>query len=188
NAGQVWIVIADDQFYRLNLVVRRSTNGGATWQQSQITNHTATNRVAIAPSLAWSHDGSLNAVWLDSQRSTTPYRVHFSRSNDNGETWSEAVPLQDDVELGMSFGEDARQWPSVTVGADGTIHAVWADDRNEPNDNINSRNYDVYLSSSSDDGLTWSSEVRVNDLDKVNDQAIPSVAAGSAGVVVVWRD
>ncbi len=78
--------------------------------------------------------------------------------------------------------------PSLAVGSDGSLYAVWADERQGPGSGIDNHNYAVYLDRSADGGLTWGADARVNDMAEVNEQAYASVAVGPEGVLVVRRD
>ncbi len=189
RAGEVWIVIDDDQSWKMNLVLRRSTDGGATWGETQITSNTKTGEIAVLGSLARAPDGTLHVVYVGSpSRGNAPFRVFHSRSTDDGVTWSSPVAVQDDVPLGTVYNTDYRQPPSLAIGADGTLHAVWADDREGPGTHTDTRNHGVYLSRSTDGGATWGADVRVSDMPEVTFQAYPAIAVGPMGALVTWVD
>lgn len=189
RAGEVWIVIDDDQSWKMNLVLRRSTDGGATWGETQITSNTKTGEIALLSSLARAPDGTLHVIWAGSPaRGNAPFRVFHARSTDGGVTWSSPVAVQDDVPLGTVYNTDYRQPPSLAVGADGTLHAVWADDREGPGNHSDTRNHGIYLSRSTDGGATWSADVRVSDMPEVLFQAYPAIAVGPMGALVTWVD
>ena len=80
--------------------------------------------------------------------------VMFSRSTDQGATWSSPVRVNDDS------GTDAHQWfGTMSVAPDGRIDVIWLDTRNDPG------GYDsaLYYSSSNDAGITWSENEKLTE-------------------------
>lgn len=187
DAGEVWIAIGDDQFYKQNIVVVRSSDGGETWSENQITSHGSMWQ-ATTPNIVRAADGTIHVVWQEGPHAKGPYRMFHARSTTGGASWSTPVQVSDDVVVGVGSNIDYAQSPSLAIGDDGTLYTVWSDDRSGPAPQPANRNYDVYMATSSDNGETWSSDVRVNDKPEVFAQDWASVAVGSAGAVVVWRD
>jgi len=77
-----------------------------------------------------------------------PLDVHFIRSEDDGQTWTAPIRVNDDP-----LDNGAWQWfGTMSVGQSGRIDAIWADTRDDPD------GYDsvVYYSYSLDAGDTWS--------------------------------
>lgn len=95
-------------------------------------------------------------------------RVFVSRSTDFGRTWTHHLVW--DGGVGTSYD---HKFTWVAVDQDGNVHTVFSDDRN------------VYLSSSTNQGTVWSIPVRVNRGSDSNIAIYPSIAAGSAGRVVI---
>jgi hypothetical protein len=93
--------------------------------------------------------------------SSDPLDVYFSRSEDNGQNWSEPMRVNDDppYSSGDSATHDRFQWfGTMSVSPDGSrIDAIWNDTRNG-SDIYHSR---VYYSYSLDDGDTWSENVAI---------------------------
>lgn len=115
--------------------------------------------------------GLLGQVWVDVDRSSSPLRgavyvlssvdpriknriddpqdVHFVRSLDGGATWSDPIRVNDDP-----LGNNAWQWfGTMAVAPNGRIDVVWNDTRDSGVPTISR----LYYSSSSDGGVTWSS-------------------------------
>ena len=109
------------------------------------------------PSIGASPSGSdLYVVYASDPAGTDAADVFFRRSTNGGSTWSPPLRLNDDVET------NAHQFfPWVAVGPDGVIHVVWYDTRgvggSATNEEIN-----VFYTSSSDGGDTWSANERVS--------------------------
>ncbi|MBW7991192.1 MAG: hypothetical protein FVQ84_14410 [Planctomycetes bacterium] len=75
--------------------------------------------------------------------------------------------------------------PAIALDSNDKLHVVWQDNRQA--DDNNQGDWDIYLSTSID-GTTWSTEIRVNDPNE-NDQVNPAIALDSNdNQYVVWQD
>ena len=93
--------------------------------------------------------------------------LRVARSADAGVTWTNAV-----VDNTTAHG---RLFDPIKVGDDGTVYAVW------------SNGQDIWMSHSSDGGVTWAQKVRVSDNTTYKTNLMPWLEAGSGGrVCVVW--
>jgi hypothetical protein len=82
-----------------------------------------------------------------------PYdaNIFYTRSADNGLTWS--VPMQLNTDQSLQ-----RQWnPSVSVNAHGTVFITWYDERKSPG------NLECYGRASLDNGVSWGQDAPVSD-------------------------
>lgn len=121
------------------------------------------------PGLGPNPEGLLGQVWLDVDRShgprhgtlymvcsvdppgPDPQDVHFSRSEDNGETWSEPVAVHAD-------DTGAWQWfATMSVAPDGRLDVVWVQSLEGEESNVG----ELRFSQSFDGGATWSEAVAV---------------------------
>lgn len=144
-----------------------STDSGASWATAVV--HQRPEQEGSdwlsGPSPATDPDsGALYLVWEET--ADGPPRIAFIRSEDGGQTWSDPLVVND--------AEPQRTWtfneffPSVSVAPSGRLDVAWYDWRNdvafdpgaEDPDNVLQ---DVYLSSSTDGGRTWSPDVRITD-------------------------
>jgi hypothetical protein len=175
----------------------KSTDKGKTWTVTQISPFTANNTNGYnALHLVWTPaggpDGSLHFVYEGSDRPKVANftQVLYRRSSDGGKTWSDAKVLNDTDPAKMTYSGD----PNISVAPNGRIDATWWDTRNDPGIAAN----DVYYSSSSDAGITWSANVRVTD--RLIDRKIgvyannydvagpPGLASTDAYAIFGWDD
>ncbi|MFC1594114.1 hypothetical protein ACFL38_02180 [Candidatus Omnitrophota bacterium] len=128
-----------------------------------------------SPSLALDASGNIYVAWSDNRNGN--YDIYFSKSTDGGLTFEPDVRV-DDTETSSS----SQSGPSLAVDYNGHIYIAWQDDRNG--------NLDIYCSRSSDEGVTFEADVRVDDTGtSTSEQQRPSLAVDAAGnVYVVWVD
>jgi hypothetical protein len=101
--------------------------------------------LAVDPSTG-PNAGNLYALASVNPPGTDPLDVHFSRSTDNGFTWSTPVRINNDV-------GDAWQWfGTMSVAPNGRIDVIWNDTRNT---GAVSRS-ELYYAASTDGGVSWS--------------------------------
>lgn len=188
NNGNAWSVTADDQFNRVNHVVRFTTNLGTSWEtKTQINNmpsgHTNTNQ-----QVRW-FNNKLYAVWTHS--TTYADSVMFSTSTNGGNDWSHKRVSDTDTLL-PAGGTVIPIHPALTVADNGNIYVVWADSRERHHSILDSGKLNIYLSRSTNGGATWSSSIKVNDVSNYTRtyNAYPCVVVRSNGavdsVVISW--
>jgi hypothetical protein len=175
----------------------KSTDKGKTWTVTQISpfspnNTNGYNALHLVWSPAGGADGSLHFVYEGSDRPTVANftQVLYRRSSDGGKTWSDGKVLNDTDPAKMTYSGD----PNISVAPNGRIDATWWDTRNDPGIAAN----DVYYSSSSDAGMTWSGNVRITD--RLIDRKIgvyannydvagpPGLASTNAYAIFGWDD
>ncbi|HSN56815.1 MAG TPA: sialidase family protein [Candidatus Sulfomarinibacteraceae bacterium] len=102
--------------------------------------------------------GSVYAAWTDSTAPTgsTPSanhaRIQVAYSRDGGATWATSTPHET---ADATTVDRWHQW--LAVGADGTVHVVFYDTRNDPS----RTSVDLFWSHSSDGAVTWSTPTRL---------------------------
>ena len=95
--------------------------------------------------------GSYVAVWADTFGSSAVTEdIYFSRSDDNGFTWSPMLR----IDTGSLLNTTDSELPKVVFTADGTIIVVWEDDR-DPVAAGTPDPTDILYNRSTDGGLTW---------------------------------
>ncbi|MFN2388167.1 MAG: cell wall-binding repeat-containing protein [Actinomycetota bacterium] len=176
------------------LVVSASADGGRTFADPVVAVPSAqrpsAGRLEVGP------EGELYVFYLDRSRTDPvfafgPPRVAMAASRDEGATWTTSV-----VDAGAPRGLFSTQIPVGAVDpSTGDISVVWADIRNglypgTGEGNILVRDWDVFASTSTDGGETWSPAARVNDnpVGDVTIQYRPWIAAGDGVVQVAWYD
>ncbi|MEM9836321.1 MAG: T9SS type A sorting domain-containing protein [Bacteroidota bacterium] len=84
-----------------------------------------------------------------------PCDVIFVRSEDQGQSWSEPITVNDDN------SHDHWQWMAVmSVAPNGRIDAAWLDTRDDPNNGYWSS---LYYAFSEDAGVSWSANQRISE-------------------------
>lgn len=83
-----------------------------------------------------------------------PADIMFSRSEDGGENWSEAIKINDD-----SSTSNWQWFGTLSVAPNGRINAAWLDNRDFPQTFLSS----LYYSQSLDGGLTWSANQKLSE-------------------------
>jgi hypothetical protein len=150
----------------------RSTNGGVGWTLAQVTPPVQCPGLSVGGYWAGMYDAPTAAYWMEMgwgqagvgpggvvhyaySASTTspPYdaNIFYTRSTDNGLTWSTPIQLNTDQSL-------QRQWnPSVSVNSKGTVFVSWYDERKSPGD------LEYYGRASLDNGVTWGADAPISD-------------------------
>ncbi len=138
------------------------------------------------PSIAIDSMGWIHVVWVESYTDWT-YEVHYSRSEDNGKTWT-GYDGAGDTLITERTGEDSFwiEQPRIAVtDIPLTLHVVW----NEVSPVGEAT--EAWYAKSSDQGDLWSLPVQVSGLSAVGEPNVlsPDIATGGPGnsvVHVVW--
>ena len=165
----IWFVWESDRTVNFDIWYKYSSDGGATWSaNTQLTTDTANDH---SPSIIQTSDGRIWVVFY-SWRTGIP-DLHYMTSSDGGANWSTATPLTTDPEFDMS--------PSIVQLSDETIFVVWQSDRIkvwDPDAGWIGQD-DIYYKTSSDDGATWSDDIRLTT--DLKDDCQPSVTQTADG-------
>lgn len=129
-----------------------------------------------SPSIGAGTDGVAYLAFAGWSGSTTGDDIYFTKSSDGGRTWSMPIRVNDD-------GSAAPQAePSLALDPANNVYIAWTDAR--------SGNNDVYFSKSVNGGISFSANLRVNDI-VTNSQSEPDLAVDPVNphlVHVVWTD
>lgn len=119
--------------------------------------------------------GNVYVAWQD--RRSRNYDIYFTKSADGGYSFGPNVRVND-------VWPGNQTTPAIAVDANGDIYLVWCDTRN------GRRNPDLYFAKSTDGGVSFGPNVRVDDTGSFHSsQLFPSIAVDSIGnIYVVWYD
>ena len=177
------------RFGNAEIMEARSTDGGSSWS--------APVQVSAGP---WSSDndgaqplvlpdGTLIIIFLHANPANTE-TVMLARSTDGGTTFQGNVPLFDIQPAPYTLpGEHWRLVTYESLAYDpvrGWLTLVWSDYGQSDTNGV-----DIYTSRSTDQGVSWSDRMRLNDDPPgiVRDQWFPMVAAAPDGrLTAMWLD
>ncbi len=168
----------------------RSVDNGANWSLVAPLNTNAATDTGddSEPRVATDEQGNWVAVWTsdDDLGDTigTDYDIFMARSKDNGATWSDPAPLNNDA--ATDSGGDG----SVSLAVDrlGDWVAIW-ESSNPPTGTVDDE-WDVRVARSIDAGGHWSNPVPLNSnaaADSGNDYYSRIVTDGRGSWIAVWE-
>jgi len=145
----------------VNLVISKSTDGGATWTDTVVDVSRAPETCPADYSCGWAYlgaqivmagdeAGNVYALSNANRVDFGPARTYYYKSTDDGATWSTPVDVST-ADSGVS-----HNFPAIAATGNGDVRISWMDDR------VNGW-WNTYYRSSSDGGSTWSPEVDVSD-------------------------
>jgi len=153
------------------IVIQRSTNHGATFNDGAgigFNNPKNQDKEWIGVDMTNSpYSGNVYVTWTEfdsygSGSSSDSSRIRFSRSTDQGLTWSPAVTISD--VSGDCYDSDNTDEGAVpTVGPNGEIYVSWAGPLG------------LVFDKSTDGGITWGTDKFVSDIPGGWDFAIPGI-------------
>jgi hypothetical protein len=139
------------------LFVAKSTDHGKTWTSTQVAPFD--RGAGTLGRLAWTKEGGADGtLHLVLQVAENPDvngsgAIYYTQSTDGGKTWSQRKRISDGDPTVSSL------IPNISVAPNGRIDVDWWDTRDDPG----VRGNDVYYSYSTDNGKTWSKNIRITD-------------------------
>jgi len=183
-----WVAYYSDSYTDCDIFFASSGDGGQTFNTPTTVNPADGGGRLVHPWIAVDEGNVLYVAYV--RRNSTFSGVFLARSLNGGESFEAAVKVNDDSTMGYRGGAQ------VVISPDGKIHLVWTDGRAGDG----TQYLDIYYATSSDDGSSFSPNIRVND-DFVavppdvhlhftrGAQGTPSIVADSESRVhVVWED
>ncbi|HKM94404.1 MAG TPA: hypothetical protein VJY41_12185, partial [Prolixibacteraceae bacterium] len=170
-----WAVSAVKDEY--NIWYTNSEDGGQSFKTPIII---TTNNASIFPCIG----GYGNNVYIfyGSMENYPIADYYFTRSTNNGTSFETPIQINDAPCQG---NVDFDGLNTMTIGADGTIYLAWADGRRAEGEG------DIFFAKSVNQGLSFSANVMVNDINGIGANAIqnmPSIAVEGDNVYVAFSD
>jgi len=166
GSGNINMVWEDDTATNSNILFSRSTDGGATFSAAK--NLSNSPGFSFNPRIAVDSSGGINVVWEDNTPGNLD--VFFSRSTDNGATFSRPANLSNDP------ADSAN--PQIAVDGGGSISVAWESD---------SVSLGILFTHSTDGGATFSMPVDL--ATNTSGSISPQLAVDLAGNInVAWED
>ncbi len=194
NSGNIYTVIGEDQFFKINLVVRKSTNFGSSWIVMPPITTVTIQQLNLFHQCRFLNN-KLYIIWERNRNSSSALSdgIFFTSSTNGASSWSSHVDISDvDTLSNSSNTYPADMHPSFIMTPAGTIYAVWADSRMRNSSNYDSCKFNVYISRSTNDGVSWSQNMLVNGPSNYSRilNGRPDVSVKSSGgmdsVLVTW--
>jgi hypothetical protein len=181
--GEIYVAYWDAGVGGTNYVLAVDPDGIYPEGGPVFTTHTQINDVGptVQTSPFWSAalavapNGDVYGAWIDDRDAATMGTdIRVAKSVDNGAMFGLSVKVSDYT------GINSETYPSIAVAANGDVWVTWADDR--------TGNYDIMVSRSTDGGVTWGTNIAVNQV-TTGSRWFPKIATDSAGsVYVAWSD
>jgi len=149
-----------------NIEIRSTTNLGTNWiANTSITNQSSNNANDMVH-LRY-YNNKFYAVWVHWFWGVALYdRVFISKSTNAGLNWQTPVRINDPDTIiyctSLPTTPLDNIHPTLAFSPTGNIYAVWADSRERQSPNYDSLHMNVYISRSTDDGVTWSPDLKIN--------------------------
>lgn len=166
SESYVHVVWHDRRDGNNEIYYKRSTDGGLTWQSD--IRLTFDPDSSDFPSVAAS-GSDVHVVWRDARNGRANWEIYYKRSSDGGTSWGPDTRLTYD---------SSWSWGPAIASAGTNVHVVWYDTR--------SVNYAIFYKRSTDGGVTWGPDTRLNQ--NAASALGPSIAVSGPNVHAVWDD
>lgn len=165
-----------DGINNADIYYANSTDGGESFNPNvRVDDDGGTSSVATSTSrriLALDSMRGIHVVWMDAREGFPT--IYYANSTDGGISFSKSIKVPHVDANAMN--------PSLAISPNDEVFVAWYDYRNA------STKADIYLAFSTDRGLSFSGDTRVND-DFTNwNQMFPVVAAHQDFISVIWED
>jgi len=167
-SNKIYVVWKDETSGHRQILFRKSTDGGATWNLVKQLTNVSGSAYTENPSIAL--DGtSIYVAWVDNHTDYYDHALYVRRSIDSGASWQASKRVTDDSR--QPFMQDMAV-------CDSKICLVWLEDA--------PGNWEVYFCKSIDSGANWQSIQRLTNNSGMSWE--PSIAVNTNKVFVTWRD
>ena len=182
DQGQLWVVF--EQSGHLYLV--SSTDTGKTYSVAKKINakpESIYTNGENRPKIAFGKKGELFISWTQKIKGMFAGNIRFSRSVDQGSTFSIPITINDD---GYTT---SHRFDQLQVSSSGLVYLVWLDKRDAFEEKQVGRSYKgaaVYYAVSSNNGKSFSKNIKVVDQSCVCCR-ISSAVSGNDNIAILWR-
>ena len=160
----------------------RSTDGGASFSEPQVVFETGNNKQTIGNvpvAFPNGHVAVLGTYFDNASLKKNSQSLWMTLSKDGGQTFTAPRLVMDMQSLPVPGLRTGDTVPAFAVAADGTLYATWQDVRFS-----NGKRTDVLVTSSRDEGQTWSTPLKANDTPAgAQDAFTPAIAVDTRGRV-----
>ncbi|MCE1166105.1 MAG: exo-alpha-sialidase [Bacteroidetes bacterium] len=164
SGGFLYITWMDNRDGNYEIYFKRSTDIGVSWDSDiKLCNNSASS---VYPSIS-AFNQNVYVVWQDNR--DTNNEIYYSKSTNNGVDWG--------IEQRLSYNFRESKYPSIVVSGE-ILHLIWQDDRDY--------NYEIYYKRSTDNGATWTTDLRLTN--DSGESRCPSVAVSGTSVHILWTD
>ncbi len=157
----VWV---DNRLGNYMLYYKHSSDFGLTWSSDRKLSFGSTG--IYRPAICVNRNNVI-IVWEDSRDGS---EIFFKKSTDCGLNWG--------ADTRITFDPYNSLFPSVCAN-NNFIHVVWGDTRTD-------NSGDIFYKRSTDNGITWSNDLRFTDTQ--NGNYYPSISISGTNVHVIWED
>jgi hypothetical protein len=190
DADEMYVSLGgSDGLNNADIYYTNSTDNGMTFGSNIKVNINADSSQQGTPSIALDNNGTIHVVWSDYRNDADGFFVpsggidgannldiYYANSTDGGTTWNQGIRVNDDLGL----ANQGTGFRSIAVDKNDNIHIVWFDLRNNTQG-------DIYYANSTDGGLFFNENIKVNDAP--NGSWDPSIAIdGNDNIYIVWTD
>lgn len=178
--GNLNISWEDNTSGNFEIYFSRSMDKGASW--SPVVNISKNSSLSFKPAMAMDSVGNLSIIWEDN--SNGDYEIYFSRSTDNGGSWSPALKISN-YSTGYlkpkltsdRLGNPNVSRPHIAIDNAENINVVW--------NNHLVENVDIYFRRSIDGGENWSPAINISNYQE--ESFNPSIAVNATGdLAIAW--
>jgi hypothetical protein len=166
SGSNVYVVWYDKTAGNYEILLKRSTDSGATWKAVKNLSNNAGS--SFSPQVAVS-GSNVYLVWVDQTPGNSD--VFFRRSADNGATWQPAVNL--------SSNPKSSTGPQIAISGS-SVYVVWTQ-------RISADEFAVFFRRSTDNGGIWGPKIEISS-SGMNVGFPPRVAASGSNVYISWGD
>lgn len=150
ETGTIYVTFAISLNESRGIYLVKSTDGGNTWSGPiSIFNGVAAGwEMVDQPHISRTSKGFLHVIWTRNTLpgGSGPMALFYSRSDDRGETWTEAEVVV----------EDPTMWSQIQGVGESFVHRMWQETRNDLTV--------IWFEVSLDNGLTWSRPTNISGL------------------------